>query len=152
MVIPAVDTFEDNYRGQFVFIDEATDTGTDDVPVGSCQFASTWAGDETQIYDGQLLDRRQEEPVAVDLNVYMDGDQNQISPGTHFIIQNTLPCDGEYIGLEGESVTRRALAGKPSGPTVTTNDGGGFGAPLAIVSGLGTIGAWHFARNRSDEE
>lgn len=135
MVIPAVDAFED-YDGQFVFIDEPVDADATEVPVGECEFASTWPAEETKVYEGQLLDRRQEVPLAVDLKVYTNGNKAQIEPATHFIIQNTHACPGGYIGLEAESVPRQALAGKPPGPTVTgtATDGPGFG----VIVGLGS--------------
>lgn len=146
MVIPEVDEFDD-YDGQFVFIDEPVDADATEVPVGQCEFASTWPAEETQVYEGQLLDRRQEVPLAVELKVYTNGNKAQIEPATHFIIQNTHACPGGYIGLEGESVRRQALAGKPPGPTVegTASEGPGF-APLATLAGI--IGAGLLTRLR----
>lgn len=122
----------------FVFIDKTTDADTSEVPVRECAFDTTWPADQTQVYEGQLLDRRQEVPLAVDVHVYTNGNKEEIAPGTHFIIQNTDSCPNGYVGLEGETVRRQALAGKPPGPTVTDAEGPGFGI-LGAVAGLTAI-------------
>lgn len=136
IVIPEVEEFGD-YVGQFVHIDEPADEGVGDVPIEECGFASTWPADETQAYEGQLLDRRQEAPLAIDLTVYMNGNKAQIEPGTYFIVQNTQTCPEGYVGLEAETVRRQALAGEPPGPTVTSTDGPGFGVTVALAGAAG---------------
>lgn len=135
MVIPAVEEFANSYQGQFVFVDETSDADASEVPIEDCTFE--WPVDETQAYEGQLLDRRQELPLAVDLTVYMDGRKAQVEPGTYFIVQGTAECPGDWIGLEGESVPRRSLAGKDPGPTVTPTDSPGFGVAAALLGAAG---------------
>lgn len=133
MVIPEVEKFGE-YVGQFVFVDKPTDENAGEVPIGGCEFDETWPTRETQVYDGQLLDRRQERPIAVDLKVYTNGNKADIEPATHFIIQNTHSCPEGYVGLETETVRRRALAGKPPGPTATRTNASGFGGAVVLAS------------------
>lgn len=137
MVLPSVEEFEGSYQGQFVFIDEPTDADPGNVPITECDFDEVWPIDETQAYDAQLLDRRQEVPLAVDLVAYTNGQKTQIEPATHFVIQRVEDCPGDWVGMEAGSVPRRALAGKPPGPTVTPTDGPGFGALAALLGAAG---------------
>lgn len=148
-VVPAVDRLEGNYAGQFLFVGETADADAGDVPIDSCEF-DAWPRDETQVYQGQLLDSHQEAPVAVELEVYADGSKAEVESGTHFIIQSASSCGEGYVGLEVEWIQRRAVVGEPRGPTVTeTGTGGqpGFGL-LAAAGGIG-IGVLARALTRS---
>ncbi len=136
MVIPSADAFMDDYQGQFVFVDEPTDDDAEP-PLDECAMESTWPSEETQAYEGQLLDRRRDIGLTVDLTVFTDGRKAQIEPGTFFIIQGTGSCPGDWIGLEAESVPRRALVGEDPGPTVTPSDGSGFGVLAALAGAAG---------------
>ncbi len=135
VVIPRVDEFEDNYVGQWLAVKEMTDADAD--PVEDCEFAE-WSADQTQAYRGQLLDRRTEVPVVVDVNVLADGTKSQLEDDTAFIVNDAVACTDEYVGLAVESVPRRAVVGEPIGPTVTESDGQPGMGVVAGVAGVAT--------------
>lgn len=153
MMIPEVDAFEDNYVGQFAFVQTLREESPDDLPSQDCGFEETWPTDETRAYNGQLLDRIQEEPVAAEIPIYTDGRTDRIDDHTAYIVQNTVECPDGYVGLEAEWVTRRALVGKDPGPTVApteTTDTPGFSVLVAVVGGLGAI-AYRALRRSGDD-
>lgn len=126
-VVPEIQAFVGNYVGQFLFIDEATPEGPQNVDVSTCPVAD-WSEENTRVYSAQLLDRRQEEPLAVDIEAFGNAAKPRVTPGTFFIIGSAGQCGGDYVGLACESVRRRSLVGKPPGPTVTESGGQpGFG-------------------------
>ena len=150
-IVPASDLFEGNYVGQFLFVDERVRDVDSDVPTEACEFDG-WPADETQAYDGRLLDRRREAPTAVDSNVFTDDRKAEIEAGTHFIVQNARQCGSEYVGLECEWIQPRALVGKPPGPTVTETGGqSGFGAVVG-TAGLVLAAFVHVLRGSNAED
>lgn len=146
-VVPSIEAFSGNYQGQFLFVDEATDEGPQAVDVGTCP-ATEWSDDETQVYSAQLLDRRQEEPITVDVEAYADGTKQPVSPSSFFVIDGAGQCAGDYVSLECEWVRRRSLVGKPPGPTVaeTEADGQpGFGW-VGTMAGVAGAAAFYVYR------
>lgn len=132
-VTPEIQAFVGNYQGQFLFIEEATDQGPQAVDIGTCPVAD-WSEEETQVYSAQLLDRRQEEPLAVGIEAFANGAKPEISPSSFFVIDGVGHCGGDYVDLECEWVRRRSLVGKPPGPTVAETEAGG-------QPGFGWLGA-----------
>lgn len=147
-VIPGIEAFEGNYRGQFLFIDEATEEGPQAVDIGTCRGAD-WSDDETKVYRAQLLDRRQEEPLAVEIDAYADGTKPAVNTSSFFVINGVGQCAGDYVSLECEWVTRRSLVGEPPGPTVAETETGGqpgFDRIRAIVGVVGGVAFYVFRR------
>jgi hypothetical protein len=145
MIVPAADQFEDNYAGQFVAInDEQIDAEIEASALNDC--SPEWSPDETKVYDGQLVDRRSEQPIAVQVPVFTNGNLPGIASGTMFTINSATPCGQTYVSLDAVSVRSRSLVGKPPGPTVTQDQTPGFGALLAgggIAGGLFVRRLWN---------
>lgn len=139
MVIPAVETFEGNYEGQFVYIQSERGGVPEGLPTRDCDFPETWTTEETRVYKGQLLDRFREEPTTAEIAVYVDEGTAEFENHVHFIVQNVVDCPDGYVGLEAEWLPRSAVVGKSPGPTVEPTDTGGpgFGVLAAVASGLG---------------
>lgn len=140
-VIPGIEAFAGNYQGQFLFIDEATEERPQEVEIGTCQGVE-WGEAETQVYRAQLLDRRTEEPLAVEIDAYADGTKSPVNTSSFFIINGVGQCAGDYVSLECEWVNRRSLVGEPPGPTLAETETGGqpgfgwFGATVGVVVGV----------------
>lgn len=138
MIVPTVEVFADNYTGQFLAInDRDVDREIDPAALEDC--SAGWSSDETQVYDGQLLDRRSEEPLAVQVPVFADDQQADVAEGTLFIIDGASQC-GDYVSLDAVSVPTRSLVGEPPGPTVTESGGGGVPGFGVVLGGLGIAG------------
>lgn len=145
-VTPEFQAFVGDYQGQFLFIDEPTDERSQEVDIGTCPVAD-WDQENIQVYSAQLLDRRQEEPLTVDIEAFGNDEKPQITPSSYFIINDVGHCGGDYVDLGCEWVRRRSLVGKPPGPTVSDaeEEAPGFG----LVSGaLGIAGGLAFAAYR----
>lgn len=139
-VVPKVDEFQDNYVGQWLQVNgtaEAHDQVADE-----CEFAE-WSAGNSVAYDALLLDRRSEAPLSVELTAYADSEPDEIRESTVFIVNFATECGDEWIGLSGETVPRQAIAGEPSGPTVSES-GGGVG--LGGLTALAAVGAGAAAR------
>lgn len=139
-VTPEIQAFVGDYQGQFLFIEEATDEGPQNVDVSTCPVAD-WSQDNTQVYSAQLLDRRQEEPLAVDIEAFGNRAKPEVQPNSFFIINGVGHCGGDYVDLECEWVKRRSLAGKPPGPTVSgaEEQAPGFGWLGGVAGVVGAI-------------
>lgn len=161
VIIPAVSEFEDGYEGQFLQITEPTDDETiDPSPSDVNQNCDVpWPDDNTSANVGQLTDRRSEAPLAVELPVYMNGEETDIVEDALFVISNAIPCEGQFVRLELSWITTRSLVGGDPGP-VAADDGagaggdqagvaetdGGDGAGFGVVGGIGGVAGVLLAR------
>lgn len=148
-VTPEIQAFVGDYQGQFLFVKEATDEGPQNVDLSTCPVAD-WSQDNLQVYRAQLLDRRQEEPLAVDLEAFGNAAKPEVTPDSFFIINGVRHCEQDYVDLECEWVRRRSLVGKPPGPTVSgaEEEAPGFGW-LGGAAGIATAIALAVQRRRS---
>lgn len=148
-IIPKVGEFEGNYAGQWLQVN-GTAEAHDEV-ADNCEFADWEAGNSVP-YDSLLLDRRSEAPLSVDLTAYGDDDRERIRESTVFIVNSVTECGAEWIGLTCETVPRRAIVGKASGPTVSEDEGGDGnggsdgGVGLGGLTALAAVGAGAAAR------
>lgn len=129
VLIPRVEEFEDNFVGQWVALNATADI--DEEVADECEYAN-WSSDETQAYEGQLLDRRSEEPIAIDIPVFTNGTKAELEVHSVFIINRVHDCSSDYVGVDLEWVPRRSVRGEPPGPTVSESEG---------TPGVGAVGA-----------
>jgi len=148
-VIPTVEEFEDNYTGQWVELNEQTSASPSGDPVSGCD-AAEWSSDETQAYNGFLLDRRTGSAPIIELDVLTEGAGTGPEANTTYIVNEASECGNDFVFLDLKVVPIRSVAGGPAGPEADQDggeggegDGGGgdstpgFGVAAAIAA-LGT--------------
>lgn len=145
VVVPAVPEFEDDYEGQFlvIFDPPAEPAVSGEEGPGECV---PWPSERTRTLVGQLSDKRSEVPVAVQVPVSVDEQDANLVENAFMVIDDATPCqDGEYVRLDVEWITTRALVGKPPGPVAEEEGQAGLAedaeTPGGAGPGFGVIGA-----------
>lgn len=85
---------------------------------------------------GQLTDRRSNEPIAVELPVFLNEDQRPEQDNVLYIISRANTCDGNYVEIQLSPVDLRSITGA-GGPDVTEEGGDGGGSGLSAQDGSG---------------
>lgn len=138
VIIPAVDEFENNYVGQFLTIRSDTIPEGEDQAVTEACTELPWPAKNMIQRAGQLTDRRSEEPVAVELPVFLNEDERPEQDDALYIISRSNTCDGDYVEIQLSPVDLRNITGGESGPgTTETGDGDGGGSGLSAQDGSG---------------
>lgn len=130
-LVPRVEEFEDDFVGQWVALNATVDIELEVDIADECDYAN-WPPDETRAYEAQLLDRRSEEPIAVDILTFTDGTEPDFEVNSVFIINRVHDCTPEHVGVDLVWVPRRSVRGEEPGPTATEPDG---------IPGMGALGA-----------
>lgn len=159
VIVPVVEEFEGNYTGQFLTLrSESTDAGDLEAVKDACQ-ELPWPEDEAQQIEGQLTDRRSDEPVAVRLPVFIDGRQRPEEDDALYIISRATPCGDEYVSVQLSAVNLRNITGGESGPSAgddggggTTDDGAGLGLLAGGAGGVGAVLAWVLSADDSSSD
>lgn len=152
MIIPAADQFEDNYTGQFLTVLGRDSRQGDPADVHEACNDVPWSEEETEVNRGQLTDRRSDEPFAVRLPVFVDGQREPITEDTLFMINNAETCGDEYVTIQTTSVRLRALRGDAPGPSVTETETESFGTGFGLAAGAFGAGVAMLARRLSGRE
>ena len=148
VIVPVVKEFEGNYVGQFLTLrSESTNAGDLEDVKNACE-ELPWPEDEALQIEGQVTDRRSEQPVAVRLPVFIDGRQRPEQDDALYIISRASACGDEYVHVQLSPVDLRNITGEPPGPGAdqgpgdggTTTDGIGAG-PGLLAGGVGGVGA-----------
>jgi len=158
-VIPTVEEFEDNYTGQWIELNERTSAPGD--PVGGCD-AAGWSPDDTQAYNGFLMDRRTGSAPIIELNVLTEAGDTGPEEDTTYVVNETTECGNDFVFLDLRAVPIRSVAGGPAGPEADQDGGGGDGGDggagdstpgFGIAAAAAALGAGAVARvlNRDDE-
>lgn len=144
MIIPAVDEFENNYSGQFLTIrGQLSEKGDTQAMKDACP-ELPWPEEEMVQREGQLTDRRSDEPIAVRLPVFLSESQRPEQDDALFIISKATPCGGEYVKVQLSPIDLRSVTTGESGPGVTEDgesgeDGSGFGLIAGAVGAIGAV-------------
>lgn len=156
VIIPTVEEFENNYTGQFLTLrSNSTDAGDLEAVRDACP-ELPWPADQTQQIEGQLTDRRSNEPIAVRLPVFIDDRQRPEQDDALYVISRVDACGDEYVSLQLSAVDLRNISGGAPGPGAS-GDGGsgntdGIGAGPGLLAGaVGGVGAV-LARVLSDND
>jgi len=150
-VIPTVEEFEDNYTGQWVELNEQTSASGE--PVDGCD-AAEWSPDETQAYNGFLMDRRTGSAPIIELDVLTEGAGTGPEEDTTYVVNETTECGNDFIFLDLRAVPIRSVAGEPAGPEADQGAGGGEGdggggdstPGFGVAAAAAAIGAGAVAR------
>jgi hypothetical protein len=150
VIIPAVDEFEGNYEGQFLTIRGGTVGSGDLEAVRAACGELPWPEDEVEQIEGQLTDRRSDEPFAVRLPVVLNGQQRPEQDDALFIISDATPCGEEYVQLQLSPIDLRNIASEESGPGIgeeaeseaTEDNAAGLGLLAGAIGGVGGVLAW----------
>lgn len=120
-----------------------------------------WGDEDTIAYDVQLIDRAAE-PQERSITLYLPR-RVEVGQGDLFIVNDEVPCESGYVGLELEQIGARNIDVGLDGGATTVDDGdGGGGAPApsdGIGPGFGPLAAaggllgagWLFGRGDDEE-
>ncbi|GAA0662421.1 hypothetical protein ACFQDG_11475 [Natronoarchaeum mannanilyticum] len=143
-VIPTVEEFEDNYTGQWIELNEQTSASGE--PVGGCDQAE-WSADETQAYNGFLMDRRTGSAPIIELDVLTEGAGTGPEEDTTYVVNETTECGNDFVFLDLRAVPIRSVAGAEPGPEADQDGGDGDGTPgFGIAAAAAALGASAVAR------
>ncbi len=119
-----------------------------------------WGDEDTIAYDVQLIDRRAD-PVERSIELYLPR-RVEVGSGDLFIINDMVPCESGYVGLELEQIGARDIdAGVDAGGGLTetefTEQGGGplgqVGPGFGWLAGAaGLLGGGWLLSQRDGEE
>lgn len=136
MIIPAVDEFENNYAGQFLTIrGQSSGEGNFQAVKDACT-GLPWDSEDMIQREGQLTDRRSNEPIAIRLPVFLSEGQRPDQDDALFIISRANTCDGDYVQVQLSPIDLRNIT-SGGGPDVTDGSGDGGGSGLSAQDGSG---------------
>lgn len=132
VVIPrAEDVAMGDYDGFLLHVGERTAGELDASTLENCQFGD-WSVDGITYRAGTLVDQLGQEIERIPTTVYTDANRD-LAPGTLWVINGTVQCPQEYVGLRLEQV---ASPGEGGTDTATADGGAGAFGP-----GFGALGA-----------
>lgn len=154
MVAPAKEEFVggEGYTGYFLHVGGKSSDGVSAQELSGCEF-SDWPPDGIESYDGELIDRIQQDHRQTRTRVFTAKGAD-VQPGTLWVINRVRNCPDDHVGLEVEQVGAAFGNVSEDDPNTETDASPigqpGFG-PVATVAGLlaGTAGV---ARWSADDE
>lgn len=114
MAFRRADELSGDYRNRIILVTDPTKETEVQVPdrLADCQFDSeTWRPDNVAQYQGLVIEWESsgsitvvgDQPVnpeaAVNRELFVQGTNPPIEPGTPFIIGTTIDCPGDYVGV-----------------------------------------------------
>lgn len=132
------DPWTNNYAGQFVIVTyKPNDRPSPPQAISNCQV--DWPVDESAMYKGLLIDNLREDPQKTEVDVFVDGTEEDIERGTPFIVSKTWPCEDEMIHLTGDAVPNAPSVEGQAGPGVENQNGSGDSNSGTGMPGFGAL-------------
>jgi hypothetical protein len=154
MIIPEMTGFlaGDDYGGYFLHVGEQTtaDEGVDEFD--DCEFDS-WPPASMATFDARLIDRLEDRHREQGTQMFVPSGAD-VDTGTLWVVNRTITCPGEYVGLEVERIGSGFVVGNESAGDGATETGPnaplpGFG-PLAALAAV-VAGGYALARRAAEE-